>query len=477
MLLLFLCSCQQPSVLKVALTPKKSSEVLDPLTIKYSNEFQILENLTIKLVSLDSNSTYQLDLASEILHKKPNKILVSIKDAKYSDGSSITLEDVQMSFSRSLKGTTNVQLSQFIKSISIEGKYLVFDFHTRCKSFLKYLSLPDLGVLHSSQYSKTSILASDYQVTSGPYSLSRDGNSLLRNRYFVSRESDYPDQVQFVSSLRNSSLDQLISREVDLGEFPLEDFIAKQDLLRKSSLRLLGSSSDAITYILFNPNSKSKLKEEHVHWLRKVINEKFEIPKPLSIISRKTWQYFPEESKAYLPMSEYEKIFKYSNLVKPNDFPSQIVIQTYTTAFKVTPKPLIDILENIEGLNIKVINNVKPEEFYAKYKSGDISVFLNIMSTDYRVPEEAINFEFISPERLMNDPSGRINKRYLEYQETDDQEEETILLKEISELMLKSNIFIPLFHATTPYFYNSETVELNGANNLFITNFWKIKMI
>ncbi len=478
LLALFVVGCNSNNMIKVALKPQSSTDTLDTTKIRYTNEFHILENLTTRLVSLDSNGNYQLELASSIDKISDNQVLIGIKKAYFSDGTIISLSDVNLSLNRSLQGTSHVQLSNYIENISIFHDKIKFVFKKPCKSFFYYLSLPDFGILHPSQYSKSSTLASDYKISSGPFYLSSDSSKMIKNKFYTLSPSNYPDEVILVNPLGQNTFDGLISQKVDVGQLSLHDFLKDyQKITQLKEYRLLGSPSDALTYILFNPNSKNQLKPLHKKWLQQQIFKHFTIPDDLSVISKKAQQYFPEESRAFISHNSLLETLGMDLVSKPEDFPNKIVIHTFTTAYKVTPEPLVRLIEKIEDLNIQIINDVKPENFHRMYKDGEIDYFLNIMSTDYRMPEEAINFEFFSDDSLMEDYSGKIRKLYDEYQATSDPKKEVEVLQEISRSMSKSGNFIPLYHATTPYFYNTTTIDLNGLSHLFVTNFWKMKSL
>ncbi|MDH5582152.1 MAG: ABC transporter substrate-binding protein, partial [Bdellovibrionales bacterium] len=171
--------------------PLEKTEKLDPATMYSTTEYAYLKNLNITLVDIDKNSQYRNQLAKSIdLGEGHQKITIEIKEATFSDGSPITVEDVTKSLKRAIiKGTPHTDakalfqdveslktINDNFKGIEILGdRTLRLNLKNPTKEILYFLQLTDFAILHPSQYSKEEIKMADYEkVTSGPYKLSFD---------------------------------------------------------------------------------------------------------------------------------------------------------------------------------------------------------------------------------------------------------------------------------------------------------------
>lgn len=468
-------------MISVFLHPKAVDQHLDPRAIPYTNDFYILENLTTKLLSFDENGNYQLELASNV--KKINELEYhfKIKRTFFSNGELVELVDVKKTFERIMKyGSSHADLKDLIHSIEIVEDTLRFKLNKFSKSFFYYLSLPDLGILHRSQYEKESLLASDFiKVSSGPfrYEAKNEGLFLIKNEFYKVNTNNYPDKVELLSSFKKDASKALIEGSVHLGKVSVRYYLEnKEKFLNHENLRVIGVPSGSLTYLYFNKYSNSFKDIDHRRWLREVINNSLNVPQEFEQIARRTRQYFPPESKAYLEENEVDaEIENFKISERPKDFPAEITIHTYTTAYDVTIEKVVRNLEKISGLKVVVKDDVPPSDYVTMMKKGQFDIFLNIMSTDFRTPVEAINFEFFSENGPLQDNTGDIRKNFDLYQSALSENEEIEHLKKISKTMLKNVNVIPLFHSAIPFIYNTNEVDIGGLNHLFLFNFWKLK--
>ncbi len=474
------CS-REDYMITASLAPRLFSEKLDPRSIDYTTDFYLLENLTTRLVSLDENGNYQLDLADSIKKTGEKEFEIKVKKSSFSNGSLITLEDVKATIDRAMKfGTCHTKLSEIIEYTRIDNDRLIIKLKKNSKSFFYYLSLPDLGILSQDQ-AKLELLTADSfrEISSGPFSYGAEGSTyyLKKNKHHFYAVNDYPDKIVLLSPFDKNISKLILSEKINLGQINIRDYLNFQrEFKSKNNLTIIGVPSDSLTYIYIN--KFSKFKESHRKWLKSQIIKNFNSSSELSEIVRITKQYFPLESKAYLNEDELKKELEpLLTIPRPLDFPDVIRIHTFTTVYDVTVKKFIDKLTEIPGLKIEIINNIKPTEYIEKMKKGEFDIFLNIMSTDLRTPVEAINFEFFSNESPLRDVTGVIKENFSLYQNTNSEDEEIKYLKEISKEIIRSNDIIPLFHSASPFVYDSSRVDLEGLNHLFIMNFWKIKKI
>lgn len=481
LLALTLISCsREGNMLSVLLNPKRLDQHLDTKSIPYTNDFYILENLTTRLLSLDEKGNYQMELASSFEKVSELEYAAEIRETYFSNGELITLQDVEQTFLRIKKfDSSHVKLSEILEDIEIKSKKIHFRLKYPNKSFVYYLSLPDLGVLHKSQYSKDTLKAADFtHVSSGPFVYSKKGEEfyLIKNSYYLVHPKTYPDSVKLLNYFKEAPHEMLLNGDADLGKVSVNYFLENRERFSsKDNLRVIGVPSSSLTYLYFNKYSEKFNKKSHRLWLKNVILKNFNVPKSYGWIARNAKQYFPPESKAFLQEDELKNDLSKIEIVKPSDFPSEIVIHTYSTAFKVTLEPLVKLLEEIPGVKIILKDTVDPSNYLKDMKEGRFDIFVNIMSTDFRTPVEAINFEFFSSESALHDEGGLIAESFKSYQKAKGESEEIKHLKTISSYLVQSDQVIPLFHSAIPYVYNSEKVNLDGLNHLFIFNFWKMK--
>jgi ABC-type transport system substrate-binding protein len=481
-LLLVLLGCYggSPNMLTVLLNPVQLSNKLDPKSIQYTHEFQILENLVSRLITLDENGIYQLDLASQFEEVSPTEYMVQIKERHFSNGEVITSEDVRQSLTRSLKdGSSHIEFRNILDKIEIvDSKKLKIILKKPSKSFHYYFSLPDTGVLHSSQYKKDVLLAQDFiKVSSGPYLYSeKDGEYFLKKNINFKSTNNYPDLIKLESFFDSDPAQKVIAGKAQLGSLSIDSYLRNKDILDKNeNLKVIGVPSSSLTYIYYNPYSKNKRSIQTRKWIKAYILDKLKIPAEYSSLARKSIQYFPPESKAYIPENNLS-IDEISSSSKPKDAPTDLEIHTYTTAFKVTLEPVLRQLELLQNLKVKIVADIKPGEYEQARRDGRFEYFINIMSTDFRAPVEAIGFEFFSEYGPFVDSDNIVRTAFDNYQLATSNIEENQELQKISRFIFKGEQVIPLFHSVTPFIYDLTKVDVSGLNHLFLYNFWKLKI-
>ncbi|MCM2351936.1 MAG: ABC transporter substrate-binding protein [Bacteriovoracaceae bacterium] len=467
----------------VALAPQKIGLVLDPLSTEYTNQFYLLENLTQRLVSLDETGNYKFELAQSITKTNELEFVIKIKNGFFSNGEPITLVDVKKSLDRTIsRGSQHVDLKEYVSKTEIKNDALYVYLRKYSKNFLYYLSLPDMGILHPDQYSKDVITCDDFiRVASGPFSYFYDGKDyfLLKNQFYSITQTNYPEKVKLIGSWGYDIMDMTLKGDLTLGQVGLRKYLAKIDQLsEKSKVRIIGTPSDSLTYIIFNEKSSSFKNKEHRRWLRTIIDKNFSVPVKYQDLGRRSKQYFPPESKAFLSEEKVDEVLKQQYLKsKPADFPENVNIYTYTSAYDVTLEPLLKQLELIPDINIKIHDTIDPYKKAEMFKNGEIDIFIQIMSTDVRMPVEAINFEFFSQDAALKDFDGSVRNHFDTYLATKSSDLEIESLQEISKAILRNDQMIPLFHSAIPIAYDSTQVNLEGLSHLFIFNFWKMKTI
>jgi ABC-type transport system substrate-binding protein len=467
-------------MLTVLLNPVKLDKKLDPKSIQYTHEFQILENLVSRLISLDENGVYQLDLASQFKEVSPTEFLVQIKERHFSNGELITAGDVKNSLVRSLKdGSSHIEFKNVLEDIEvIDSNKLKILLKKPSKSFHYYFSLPDTGILHSSQYKKDSLVAQDFtKISSGPFLYAEEaGEYYLKKNINFKSNVNYPDRIKLENVFDSDPAQKVIEGKAQLGRLSIDSYLKNKDILDKNkNLKVIGVPSSSLTYIYFNQNSNVERSSEVRKWIKAYILRNLKIPKEFSSLARKSIQYFPPESKAYIS-DDALSINEISVSAKPSGVPEILEIHTYTTAFKVTLEPILRQLEQFPDLKIRIIPDINPGEYEQARKEGRFEYFICIMATDFRAPVEAIGFEFFSEYGPMLDPDHIVRKAFDNYQLAASTSDEIHELQKISKYIFNGEQVIPLFHSVTPFIYDLTKVDVSGLNHLFLYNFWKLKI-
>lgn len=480
---IFACSKSETMNIKVSLSPHQSNTPLDTRKIEYTNDFFILDNLTSRLINLEPSGEYSPSLATSIKKESDTKYSIRIRESFFSNGDPITPRDVLETINRARKsGTSHTTLNKIIKEITIIDDRIDVTLHAPSRSFLYFLSLPDLGILHHTQYNKNETELKDFlEVTSGPfkYALRGDKSFLIKNKFYKLSPSSYPEEIELKSPYGNENALNIIEQKVHIGDISFKDFFKhKQKLLDTQSIRLLGSNSDSFTYLALNPSRKTFEGSYNRKWLYFKLFTHDQIQDTYSSIAKRSLQYFPYNSKAFIPESDLKSIIQsqknYINLNKiPDEFKNGIDIYTYKSAGDVTILPLVSELLSKLPFPVRIHDTIASADANSLKKESDI--FLQIISTDFRVPVEAINYEYKSEFGNLKDLSGKIDKLYHELQVSSSDNEDKQLLQEISKQMIEDCLFIPLFHSAAPSFYNENFVEAENLDNISLFSFWKIK--
>lgn len=481
LILLLVSSCDsKPEMVRVALTSKYLDSILDTSKIQYTNEFFLLENLTSRLVSFTESGEYELDLASDIKKEGNTKFRIKIRESYFSNGERITLSDVKNTFHRAIQnGSSFVNLNGYVKSIKIEQDALVIELKMPTNSFFYYLSLPDLGILHSSQI-KDILQAKDFaRVSSGPFRYEKKGEEdfhLVKNEYYKLSKVDYPKRVKLIVPFEADDVKDCFEGRLALARLPVKRLQETLKVLGENRhIKLIGHPSDNLSYLFFNKYSPNFTKIEHRRWLAQIINKHVVIPESLRGFVTKADQYFYSTSKAHLPGEELKKIIP-SQIEKPKDFPKKLVIKAGVATFDVTFESIVRQLESIPDLEIEVQADLNLNKRMEIMKEGTHDIYLYVMSTDYRVPAEAVNIEYFSSVANLQDTTGKIEDHFIAYQASENETEAVSHLQEISKQMIKDSQVIPLFHSVSPYLVNTDLLDIRDIDPLFIYNFWKFKV-
>jgi len=483
-LLLFL-SCQKSNYINLSMTPLQRGTVMDPARIYFLNEYYVIENLTVRLVEMDTKVGYKFMLASSIDQKTDTEFHVKIKETSFSNGDPVTLLDVQNSFKRAMTNkSSHIPFGEIVESLEIQGNALIIKLKKRVNDFMYYLTLADLSVLHSSQINKKEILVEDWEiVSSGPYTYSVEGDDvfLVQNPHYKLSPLNYPKKVKLLTARGRDTFSDFKNEVVDFGEFNLNSYERHLSEVGKlSEMQIIGNTGDMISFLALNADNVKFKNAYNRKWLQKKILLEYSLDQKYKNVARKAFQFFTPQVRGFV---EEKKII---DLVKgwsdidtskvPEDLKNGITIHTYQRAFEVTLKGAVESLESILGIPVKIEATVPSVEFEKFIKKKDYEIFLGVTSMDQVIVGESINLYYFSSSPMFKDVNGKIKELMSEYQKAD--VSKTLhYLQEIAFQMVDDSECIPVFYVASPFFYNKSKLDISDLDEMTYFNLWKIKEI
>jgi hypothetical protein len=242
-------------------------------------------------------------------------------------------------------------------------------------------------------------------------------------------------------------------------------------------LEVIGNTGDMITFIALNAR-KPKFKNEHTRrWLQKKIMKGFSVPEKYGQVARKSYQFFTPQVRGFL---EEDKVIREvdswnidTNTV-PEELREGIEIHTYKRAYEVTIRSLVESLESILGIPVRIKDDVPSPEFETFAKSGKFEAFLVITSMDQVIAGESVNLYYFSSFPLLMDVNKKIRPLMERYKHSSENSHDVI--KEISRQMTLDSECVPLFYVASPFFFNKRKVDISELDELTYFNFWKLKI-
>lgn len=113
-------SCSKSEKLSVAISPLQLNDELDPKNISFTNQYYLIENLSVRLIEMTTSGRVNLILAKSMERPDEKTYIFKIKKTMFSDGSIITTTDIQESFNRILKDkSVHVDLNSILEEIKV----------------------------------------------------------------------------------------------------------------------------------------------------------------------------------------------------------------------------------------------------------------------------------------------------------------------------------------------------------------------
>lgn len=483
LILLMATSCMNTDKhIIVAMVENQDDSVLDPTQLWLADKYVMMDNIVIKLVHINSKNDYELILAEKIeISNDGTEIDIKLKKAYFSDGTLITAKDVIASLKRLvILGSAHIPIKDIIlqaenlKTIDddIDGLVFIDDRHlklklkARVKEIIYYLTLADTGVVHPSLIRKKEIFQADWNVVSGAYLLKN--KRLIKNSYFLVKNEDMPDSIQFKTPPSVGSPKDVLS--YDIGYSSFIDKSNNENANLQEPYKYNSGSFNNLTYLVLNTRRPifSDLKRRQK--IQKLISEAF-TPDPSYLFFKKANQFFLPDSFAFQKSFVPSKILP-ENL---NDFiiPDFTVLATIGTKKYTTPNLDKDISVAL-GNKTTISFTDDISMFKTRKIERSFDAYLVPTSMSYNVITESLNLLYRSNVRFGDNPNGRIIKLIKEYQTSSGADPE-VIEEIVKEMTLESEI-IPLLYTSSPKFYNSDRLDISEMNSAESLTFWKIRV-
>lgn len=476
--------CSKPDHLVLSMTPLQRGTVMDPSQIYFLNEYYIIENLTVRLVEMDSVLGYKLMLASKIDQKSPTRYEIRIRDTGFSDGEKITVEHVKDSLKRaSQNANSHVAFKEIVKKIESKNDVLIIELNKSVNDFLYFLSLADLSVLHPKQVIKKELVVEDWEnLSSGPFMyVITDGEVYLKkNPHYKLSSGDYPEKIRLVTSREKDSFLDFKNGEIDLGEFNLNSYdLHLAELEKINNLHVIGNNGDMINFFALNIDNPKFKNLYNRQWIQKKILSSYSLDSRYKTVARKAFQFLTPQVRGFVSESKIQQEVDSWNHIDLNKVPEElksgITISTYQRAFEVTLKGAFKDIEKILGIPVRIDASVVSVGFQKFVSKREYEVFLGITSMDQVIVGEAIHLKYFSSTPLFRDPTKKIKKLLDLYQHSE--AETTIdIVNKISMQMIEDSECIPVFYVASPFFYNKEKLDIADLDEMTYFNLWKLKL-
>lgn len=482
-ILFILSACMKSNkTIIVAMPSQDVNSTLDPSQLWLSDRYVLMDNLSAKLVHINARNDYELLLAENIsVSKSGTDIEIKLKDARFSDGSPITADDVSNSFKRLiLKGSAHIPLKEIVEDAErlsslhdnitgltvLDRKTLRIRLKQRTKEIIYYFSLADMGIVHKSLLQLNEIRQIDWKVVSGAYSV--DGDFLVKNNLFIENSADSPERVTFINP-------PLVGSQSDLSTYDIgySGFLDKSDNRNAQLIapyKYTSGGFNNLTYLVLNTKrpifSDLKLRQK----IQKLISQNFFPGKDL-IFFKKANQFFLPDSFAF------QKKFTPHDLINESfekiQIPDFTVLATTGTKKYTTPNMDTDISSALK--NRTVISFSDDISVYKnRKKERDFDAYLVPTSMSYNVVTESLNLLYRSDVRFGNNPNGKIVQLIEDYQKSEGTAPD-IVEKIIREMTLEAEV-IPLLYVSSPKFYNSDRLDISEMNTAESLTFWKLRV-
>ncbi len=274
----------QKNKLKVKIIqPHWPKNNIDPTKLFSIGDWAILQDLYSTLVEPAQHDTVSPGLAESWTESSDGKRweFKLKKGLKWSDGSPMTVHEVEKSLKRAITdGTVHTELSEYVADIHSGGEdTIVFTLKNLPKSFLLSLALVDFSIVDQAAFADGGFSWS--AKSSGPFrvtSFSNDQITLIANPYYWNHsEMDVAEAVIDRGMYSTSDLKLLENSSYDAAQLALSLISGPEDLAKLNDYAILTSSSDMNASLIFSKKryTEGRMPDQLRKYLLYTIYEKF----------------------------------------------------------------------------------------------------------------------------------------------------------------------------------------------------------
>lgn len=412
------------------------------------------------------------------------------KDAKFSDGSKITAEDVAFTLKRLIlksglhwKISTYLTGSEKLKSVDdkisgIEIKdphIIVLKLSKPYITLLRNISMTETGIIKRSQVDPKTLEIKSWEITSGAYTGTFINNEwvLKANSYSLKQSEEVVKNARLVQV---NGLDDGIEK-MKTGK--LDVFIAGSNydekllnIIKEGSMPCQFGDYATTEYIYLNINKMPFNNKNIRQTIMKKILESNTLNLKTELLS-KADQIFLPFSPGKLDAKEIKKVlagFKaikaekkaIVSLLQPTSFPEPVYWQTLKTIFEEI---------NFELKMVKVSH----KEFVEKLKTGDFDLYVNAISMTPSEMNAVLTYLYSQKTTPFHDITGKIIPLIKEASFSTKRDDEARINSKIALKLLENAEAIPVYYVRMPYFYKKDLdlSSIDNKDNDF--RIWKLK--
>lgn len=443
---------------------------IDPSSVTSFTEYVLIQQLTRGLVKYDSFGQLTGDVATEWRISAESKTF-QFKlnpDTRFSDGARVTAKDVVGSINRQmLRGQTIHYNFSDVASVKELGELeLEITLKQSDHLFITKLTLPEFGILHSSDYTKPLTKTCEWKVTSGHFALINMDSKAVQ----LKQNKGLDRTLKLVGSLQEKGKSEVKGIDFFVGLPPL----STSDHEKVSVDYDAYSPRLAFTYFLSFGRSSRLLKDPSLReaFLAKLYDfrRKMQLTSPFH--TQATQLYLddgPGRTKKER-LREIEKRHQSKSHVKVNGLELNLLVQK---AFPYS-SALTDFLKSI-GIVPKVHFYANFDEFDRIRNSKEIDVIQS--NNDFSAADLTANIMVtLNPLRPLIETTGSTDVRvFLESLTNESEETKRIsAIQKIEESLLEQGFVFPLFHYNM-YFYVDRSRDSSQMSRKFPeVALWKI---
>ncbi|MCX6111171.1 MAG: ABC transporter substrate-binding protein [Proteobacteria bacterium] len=453
-------------------------QALDPKKITSASHYIILLHLVRPLIKMNAQAEVEGDLA-ESWSNSDNFTVYILKlraDAKWSNGSLITANQVVQTFSHQMnaKSAIHADFSDIRTITAADDHTLHFTLNRPNANFLVKIAHPECGILKNP---KATVDIEMFAVTSGPYVLVQKGESsyfLKRNPFYSGFAQDAPIEVLFQSSPLKEQISAIKSKEADFvmprGGLALDDH---HKIIEHKYIKPWEPHLGFSYWMSLNPNSKALSDHATRKWIQCLLA-------PGKVDDSSMKPFWEPASQMYLPegigrLTKWETSDFWTATaasVRPAHVPHRLhvlVSKGYPFSHKV--------LEALQGAGIKldISEYSKQDEFVALSKAKRFDIFMidNDFSSVDLIENLLVTFNETRPLVTVKSGSDWYRSRLHKAENSMDPGDRHLLFREIAKALLDDALIAPLsyFHVVG---YRNENLDISSWSTLFPeVAFWK----